>query len=445
MMASRLFLANLKKIVPNFGGDRSGATAIIFGLAFVPAMMAVGAALDFYRAETTRSGLQKAIDTAVLAGVAASDGGSVAAATIAFNANAPKGSNASIAVQADGSGVSATATASVQTAFMKIAGVNAITLSVKGAAGGGRLSSGNGSCIVALGNNLSKTSSALTLNGAPTMNLSGCDIYSNTSMTCNGHGGGASNSFAVGNVTACTHPAPNASPWTDPNNLAGRAANIMLLCSGAGSGVSWAAGATPSAGANFLGPIFTSSGTEYHVCGDLNLSGSGALLPSATGDVLIVVENGSLNVANHADVSLSNSTFVLTGDNAHTHQVNFPNGKGQLATLNVSAPKDAGTPWKGIAIYVDPNLVEGVANTWGVFDDDWGPGSNLVFDGVVYMPYTDLTLNGNTQSGGEACSLLVVNTFTSNGTPSIAFSQSDSACQAAGIVSRLLIPVRLTQ
>jgi hypothetical protein len=63
--------------------------------------------------------------------------------------------------------------------------------------------------------------------------------------------------------------------------------------------------------------IITINGrTEYHICGDLNLSGTGSLSGIApTADSLIVIENGSLNVANAASVSVARMAIVMTGDN----------------------------------------------------------------------------------------------------------------------------------
>ena len=54
-------------------------------------------------------------------------------------------------------------------------------------------------CILALGS----SGVTLTSNGGPKANLSGCDVGSNGSMTCNGHDLGADAGYAVGTDNGC--------------------------------------------------------------------------------------------------------------------------------------------------------------------------------------------------------------------------------------------------
>lgn len=51
-----------------FGPDRHGSVAVIFGLTLVPLMLTIGAAVDYARLSSAQSGLQAALDSAVLAG-----------------------------------------------------------------------------------------------------------------------------------------------------------------------------------------------------------------------------------------------------------------------------------------------------------------------------------------------------------------------------------------
>ena len=50
-----------------FATDRRGNTAMIFGLAAIPAVLATGAAIDFSRALAQHTNLQQATDSTVLA------------------------------------------------------------------------------------------------------------------------------------------------------------------------------------------------------------------------------------------------------------------------------------------------------------------------------------------------------------------------------------------
>ena len=153
--------------------------------------------------------------------------------------------------------------------------------------------------------------------------------------------------------------------------------------------MTWNAGAVmPPAG---LITVTQSYATEYHVCGDLTLTGTGYLTGSAPStDTVIVVENGNLNIANDAVVSTLRVTIVLTGNNTVPSAITFPNGKGHAATLSVSPPTDAANPWQGISVYQDPVLTNGVDNAWGV-GDTWGPGATFNADGVVYLPRSNVT------------------------------------------------------
>ncbi|PPD40862.1 MAG: hypothetical protein CTY15_14340 [Methylocystis sp.] len=61
-----VFTRKLLRTFPIFLRARSGSTALIFGLAFIPAMFALGVAIDYGRAAMIKSKLQAATDAAVL-------------------------------------------------------------------------------------------------------------------------------------------------------------------------------------------------------------------------------------------------------------------------------------------------------------------------------------------------------------------------------------------
>jgi Flp pilus assembly protein TadG len=415
---------SLRDSIASFRKDRRATVGIIFGLAVLPLMLLLGVAVDYQRATVTKSRLQAALDAAVIAASAQPESKRLAVATTTFNAQKPTSngvSSATASFQPGATGYSGTATAAMPTAIMKIAHIDSLTVSASSAAAYAT-TTGWGNCFVALANGLSAGADAFTLNGAPNMDLAGCNIMSNASMRCNGHDGNAPTSKAVGTVSGCTNPVPNAPAYADPYTAL--ASNIVAVCSGAG-GVTWTPGTLPS-GPNFI-TVARSGYTEYHVCGNLTMSGSGDLTSAAS---VIVIENGSLTMGSKANVTATDTTFVLTGANTANHYIDFPNGAGQLATLTVRAPTSSANPWRGIAIYVDPALTQNV-------DNSFGPGASLVFDGVVYMPHTNLTFHGNTGSAAGNCSILIVDTFTSNGSGSITFAQSESACVNAGVAKKV--------
>jgi hypothetical protein len=171
--------------------------------------------------------------------------------------------------------------------------------------------------------------------------------------------------------------------------------------------------------------VYLSGRTQHHVCGDLTLSGSGSLTGSTPStDTVIVVENGSLIMANNASITATRTAFVLTGNNSVSSAVEFPNGNGKEATLTISPPTNSTNPWAGMSIYQDPALTTGV-------NADWGPGANLAANGVVYLPNSNLTLRGNAGSSAVTCSKLVVNTITVNG--SVDMKRTSAACASLGV------------
>ena len=71
---------------------------------------------------------------------------------------------------------------------------------------------------------------------------------------------------------------------------------IGQKCGGARPGATWVPGSVPKSPDVIV--VTQGGNTEYHVCGDLTLSGTGYLTGSTPAtDSIIVIENGSLNIA----------------------------------------------------------------------------------------------------------------------------------------------------
>src|SRR3984893_2623822 len=73
------------RLIGRFRRDRRGNIAVIFAVACVPLISAIGRAVDYTRAVTIRSKLQSAIDAASVGSVARLSPGSDAAATMSSN------------------------------------------------------------------------------------------------------------------------------------------------------------------------------------------------------------------------------------------------------------------------------------------------------------------------------------------------------------------------
>jgi hypothetical protein len=312
-----------------------------------------------------------------------------------------------------GNDVSGSATAQVPTTFMRIAGLNTMPVGV-----GAKVSAGgqDTSCIWTLGSGMSLGASSMTFNGAPSVNLSGCGLRSNTSMTCNGHSTAANYSLALGTVNGC--PNPSATKMiTDPYAPLG--ASISTMCGTLSGPVTGGTGSVPTD--PNVKTLNRGAYIEYHVCGGLTLTGSGMQAgTSSSGDTVVIVENGAITLASDADITSNRTTFVLTGPFGGTDPITFPKGNGHGASWSISPAIGASVPLAGIAVF-EPS-------TSGAAAVDWGPGATLLADGVIYMPTVDITMSGNATSGSNGCTMFVANTFTTNGNVGLTLAQSSTGC-----------------
>ena len=425
-------MLSMSKLVLRFCLRSEGSIAPIFALALIPIMTGVGAAIDYSRANAAKVFLQSALDSALIAGAKDASSNWMQVALNVFSSNvALKNISASTPTFTydTNSTYTGSVTASVPTSILGIVRIHALDVAVNGAA---KMAEADDSCILTLDQGQASSHVSLSLNGAPIVNLSGCSIRSNTSLACNGNDGNATKSHASGTASGCGRPKSNAP--VVPDIHASLANNITTNCGGLRPGVSWSPGSLPT-GSGF---ITVNKGThiEYHVCGDLTISGTGYLTGTPpTTDVVIVIENGSLIIDDKASINTLRTAMVLTGNNNFPAKVTFPNGAGKLASLSLSPPTSAGNPWQGVALYLDPKLTKDV-------DNAWGPGAEFNADGLVYLGKSNVVTDGNTASNNSKCTKFVMNRFATNGTVNLNFSQSNCAAiglkQWGGIVVHLV-------
>jgi hypothetical protein len=414
--------------------DRRGGSTTLLALAMVPLMTAVGAAVDYSRAASTRTHLQAAIDGALLAGAGDGSGNWTQVAANFFNGNAVVKAgkvDAPVFSQGPDGSYSGSVTAAVPTTF-GILGVSAMTVRASAKVSGTR--EGDDSCIFTLDQGQPASHVGMTFNGAPRIRLTGCSIRSNTSITCNGHDTAVEKSTASGTATGCRNPYNRAR--TVPDIFAELKDKIPRACGSMQVGATW----NPALPPPKTGVVETDAGGYkiYHVCGDLTVTGSGTLpSASASADTLIVIENGGLIVDDKTTVSTLRTAIIFTGAGASTGLIRFPNGNGKAATLTLSPPTSPGLPWQGIAMYQDPSRTTPV-------EQDWGPGANFNADGVVYLADSDVVMRGNGASGNTRCTKWVTNTFRTNGAVDLNFGQSSSACATIGMKQWSDVPMHLT-
>lgn len=424
--------ARALQLLIDFQDRINGSIAPIAALALIPVMTGVGAAVDYSRANNFRTGLQAALDAGLLAGARDGTSGWAQVALNVFSANlAAQGTIGTAASpnfsQQSSSLFTASVSGSVPTTVLGLIKLSTLPVRVSATA---TASPADNSCILTLDHGQPVTHVALTLNGAPIVNLSGCSIRSNTSMDCNGHDGGVTTGVAAGVAADCGRPVSNAA--SVPDIYAALANNIAPQCGNYTPGVTWTPGSAPSG----VGVISTTNNgrTEYHICGDLTLGGSGVFSPSA--DTVIIIENGSLNITDKITVSVLRTAVLLTGNNNYSSSINFPNGNGASASLTLSPPLDADDPWQGVALFQDPKLTKNVNNKWG-------PGASFSADGLVYLGNSNVVTDGNTSSSNAQCSKFVTNTFVTNGNVDLNFDQSIASCAAIGLKQWGGIAVRL--
>jgi Flp pilus assembly protein TadG len=417
------------ELVSRFRRDADASIAPIAALTLIPILTAAGGAVDYSRANNFRTNMQAALDAALIAG--AKDGSTswtqLANNVFAANLKAKMGTVSTPSFTKESDVVfKANVSGTVPTTILGIVRISAIP--VKATATATAADSDN-SCILTLDHGQPTSHISLSLNGAPVINLSGCSIRSNTALDCNGHDGQVTWGIASGTAADCGKPKSYQPPV--PDIWAGLASLITQKCGTSRPGVIW----TPGMPLNAGGGVIKVSDTEYHICGDLTLSGTGTFAPG--NDTLIVIENGSLNIDDKASATITKTAIVMTGNNSYPSAVNFPNGNGKSAKLALSPPLGASNPWQGVALFQDPKLT----NT----DNKWGPGADFSADGLVYLPNSNVVTDGNTTSNNAKCSKFVMNSFVTNGSVNLDFDQTVASCAAIGLKQWGGIIVRLTK
>jgi Flp pilus assembly protein TadG len=269
-------------------------------------------------------------------------------------------------------------------------------------------------CLLAL----NTIGSAILGNGVPNTNFAGCNTMSDASATCHGHDMGADHGDAHLTDTGCGVIQESNIPIV-PDPYAVLAANIPPNPCGAYPQEPQHHGNPPLPPSNiWTGPQALAG--NVIVCGDLQLTGNVTI--NAPAGAVIVIENGQLDTGGNTIQTANGSavTVVFSGTNAagYTHA---PTGGG---TLDLQAPTTG--PWKGVALYQDPNITSGV--------DISAAGNSPTWDitGLVYLPHANVTFSGavNKSSNGASCFAMVVGDITVNGTGQIL---AHGGCAAAGL------------
>jgi hypothetical protein len=267
-------------------------------------------------------------------------------------------------------------------------------------------------CITTLGSGSGgPPNDGIEFKGTPNLDLSGCDIASNSGASCNGNGIGTNVHAYVRTAGKSNKQCGTEVSGSPPSDIyAGLASKIVQPpgCNGA-----------PPATATDI-PAQTWS-TSQSKCGSIRLTGN----VTVDHDITLTISKGGLNL-NGKTLSTTGAghlTIIFTGDyNATTSHIFSGSG-----TLDFQAPTTG--DWAGVAVYQDPSMTQG---TFDISNAGSQPTYNIT--GLLYMPKGAIDIRGaiNKHSGGDACIASVAKSLAINGTGSI-LSKPVSQCMQAGL------------
>ena len=383
--------------------DRTGGVAPLLGLGLIPLVGAVGAAVDYSRADAARIAMQSAADAAtlmMLKGAQGSNSPAVDNANAYFNANFSRPEvqdvQVSIATSPAPGGVSLkmTANGSIKTQFMALMGFSVLSLSVSSTA----LAYADGlGCVLSLDPN---ASGAMAAQGSASVNLKGCSLYDNSqsesALTVGGSArisglsvgvvGGISGSS---NITASQGIKTGIGPVADP--YAAVSLPTFFGCKEE----------------NFRAkePVTINPGVY---CGGITAQ-AGAEITLNPG--IYYLDGGSLSVNGGAAISGTGVTLVFTKKTEKNWATAAINGN---ASVNLTPPKSG--PTAGIVMFGDRGIPVGTSFKFN-------GGINQYLGGAVYLPTAAIDFSGGA-GAGTSCTQLIGNTVKFSGNSSLAIDCS---------------------
>lgn len=289
------------------------------------------------------------------------------------------------------------------------------------------LARGGTGCAISL----DKTaSSAIKVQGNPTVNLIGCSLYDNSSdQNALTVGGSATLDAQSVDVVGCVSgmTCPGGTPPSDITSTQG-------VSTGDAPAVDPYADvsvpAAPTCGNNQKGLAYNGNKNDpaaptpgSAICGGLTLN-AGADVSLSPGVYYIV--GGGLTVNGGATLSGTGVTLVFTSEPGYSYATtNIAGG----ATVNLTAPTTGATA--GIVIYGDPTMTAGTAFK---FDG----GSTQYFGGAVYIPKGAIDFAGGAASA-SGCTQLIGDTLTFSGNSNLAINCSAYKTKPIGTVAAKLV------
>ncbi len=339
-------MLNLSRLARCFIVDVCANVAVMFAVAMLPLALMVGAGVDYARVIAAQAELQSAIDAATLAFATADSNGLVIASNT-FDANMRSKGGASASFMTQGDSSIGSATMSLETSFMKLAGFQTVAIRRTATVTRHKSPAVMQACVL-LTDKLK--ASALDINGSITVDAPTCefDIASTSTTAFNVYGSGNFNVSTICDAGGFnlygTYQPLVAGTWT-PSNVKTGCTPASDTLGNSIPDVSVAA--TPSAGGR---PACTSgynnatlsngrSISNVTFCGTTTFDGTGSVILSNVtfngpvtfkGSVIVTASN---QFAAYDVINLNDYAKVAVMGDATWHGKIAMNGSSQL-TLN---------------------------------------------------------------------------------------------------------------
>lgn len=416
-------LGLIKKLV----GDRRGNTLAIAAACFPLVVGAAGLATDTIQWTLWKRQLQRAADSAAIAGVydRSNASGATTGTTVAVTHDLSLNQHTWMSLKGGYPQVTFPADTGVQTNQVRVVLAVQQTLpfsslfmssapTIIATAQAATIPGGGGdACVQALETSASQT--GITNSGNTTISAPNCVLYSNSPSTNSASAGGSSDVTAkaiaaVGGISQSNNwhvgsyipyspalPDPFSGVSVDPTAM-------NCTTDSADQSTDWAA--MKAAGTNCFSSLSVGSNKTVNV-------------PANFGPIYI--NGGSADLK--GTFNCSGCTIVLTNKSTASSATIGTISSNAQASNNITAPT-SGT-FKGIAIYQDRRATGNTNKING--------GSGSVITGALYFPNDVLWINGS-GSASSLCAMFIARRIVFTGNSSIALKNaSDSTCSASGM------------
>jgi len=452
-------VAKISRALVRFRRDQRGTIAVMMALLFPALIGILGIGIEVTNWYMRTRGMQNAADAAVIAAASnAMSNYNIEAAAVAANYGFVNGTNNVTVTATDSAACPAdpdvtppcykvTITSIVSLALTEVVGYkgNAVVdgarlQQLSSAATATKTIIQQPICLLGL----DTAGQAVTSNGAPNADFSGCTVMSNSGSSCNGSDLKAFMGVAHATNNGCgvkqhSYAPVVADPYAVlasniPGDLATKCSNTYPQESKHGN--TWSGGTAWTGTKSLTGTADVAGNTL--ICGDLRLTGDVTI--DAPDGAVLYIQNGQLDLQGHTFRTANGSevAIVLTGDNGSYNHIVTDNSGGSSGVFDIVAPTSG--PFSGVAVYQNPSLTTGVNLTYAGNDPTWN------ITGLVYMPHAHVTISGaiNKSTNGAVCFVMVTNDVTINGTGSIyAQSPAGAGCKEAGLnMPKVTIPGR---